>query len=91
MPKIFMIGKYIIYFWANEQGEPIHVHVDVKKPSENSAKIWLTKSGKAILASNKSEISKKELNKILDVISANFDMICSKWIEFFGSEIKFYC
>ena len=26
MPKLFQIGEYIIFFWSNENGEPIHVH-----------------------------------------------------------------
>ena len=36
MPKIFTIKGYIVYFWSNENDEPIHVHVakGVPRPNE---------------------------------------------------------
>lgn len=27
LPKLFMVSGYTVYFWSNENGEPIHVHV----------------------------------------------------------------
>ena len=47
MPQIFRIGKYIIFFWSNENKplEPIHVHIAEGKPSENSTKVWITEDG----------------------------------------------
>lgn len=27
MPSLFMVSGYKVYFWSNENGEPIHVHV----------------------------------------------------------------
>ena len=27
MPKLFMVSGYTVYFWLNENDEPIHVHV----------------------------------------------------------------
>lgn len=45
MPKIFTIKGYIVYFWSNENDEPIHVHVAKGAPRPNATKIWLTKSG----------------------------------------------
>ena len=45
MPKIFEFGRYVFFFWSAENGEPIHVHVAVKTPSEHSSKIWLTRAG----------------------------------------------
>lgn len=59
MPNLFTVSGYKVYFWANEKGEPIHVHVSKGKPSPNGTKIWLTKTGGCILASNGSNISRK--------------------------------
>ena len=82
LPKLFMVCGYTVYFWSNENGEPIHVHIS----------IWLTKSGGCILASNGSKISKKELNELMEFISAQFFFICAKWKEaFVTDEIGFYC
>lgn len=89
MPKLFMVSGYTVYFWSNENGEPIHVHVSKGKPTPNATKIWLAKSGGCILASNGSKISDKEL---MEFISAQFFLICAKWKQAFViEEIKFYC
>lgn len=38
MPKLFIVSGYIVYFWSNEEGEPIHVHVSKGKPTPNATK-----------------------------------------------------
>ena len=44
------------------------------------------------LQSNGSKISKKELNELMEFISAQFFFICAKWKEaFVTDEIGFYC
>ncbi len=92
MPKLFVVSGYIVYFWSNEEGEPIHVHVAKGKPSQNATKIWLTRAGGCIVASNGSKIPNKELNELMEIISAQFFLICSKWKQFFITDtIKFYC
>lgn len=93
LPKLFMVSGYTVYFWSNENGEPIHVHVSKGEPTPpNATKIWLTRSGGCILAENGSKISDKELNEWMDFISAQFFLICSKWKQAcVTDEIKFYC
>ena len=92
MPSLFMISGYRVYFWANENGEPIHVHVSKGKPNANATKIWLTRKGGCILAHNGSQIAQHDLNELMDVISAQFFLICQEWKKFFlVEEIKFYC
>ena len=92
MPSLFVVCGYKVYFWSNENNEPIHVHVSKGRPTSNATKIWLTKAGKCIVASNGSKITTKDLNELTEVISAQFFMICSEWKRFFVlEEIKFYC
>jgi len=92
LPKLFSIHGYIIYFWSDENSEPIHVHISKGKPSPNSTKIWLTKAGGCILANNKSNIPQRELNELMELVSAQFFWICIKWKEFFVTDkITFYC
>ena len=38
MPKLFMVSGYTVYFWSNENDEPIHVHVSKGKPTPNATK-----------------------------------------------------
>ncbi len=32
VPSLFRVGGYLVFFWSNENGEPIHVHVVKGKP-----------------------------------------------------------
>lgn len=87
-----MVSGYSIYFWSNENNEPIHVHVSKGDPSPNSTKFWLTKSGGCLLANNSSRISNSTLNELMQIISAQFFVICSAWKEHFHTDsIEFYC
>ena len=92
MPQIFRIGAFLVYFWANEGKplEPIHVHVSEGFPSENSTKVWITKSGKCILCNNNSQIQQRTLKNIMEIIEARNQDVLKKWYGFFG-EILYYC
>ena len=62
------------------------------KPVKNSTKVWLTRSGKCILASNASRISNQDLSRLFEIIELNYFRIIAKWKETQGKdEIKFYC
>lgn len=92
LPSIFTVGSYKIFFWSNENNEPIHVHVAKGKPAVNSTKIWLTKNGGCIVASNKELIPAKELNELLEIIQAQYFLICAEWKNHFKTDdIIFYC
>lgn len=82
----------MVFFWSNEEGEPIHVHIAIRKISPNATKVWLTRGGGCILADNRSRIPSVELNKIMDVIGDSHSIICDEWKEFFEVDtIAFYC
>lgn len=92
MPKLFKIGKYYVFFWSNENNEPIHIHVSEGGAKQNATKIWLTRNGGFVVAHNKSQISQRDINMILDLLSVHFFYICSEWKKHFNTdEIKFYC
>lgn len=91
MPKVLVFGRYVLFFWVAEDGEPVHIHAAVRRPSENSAKIWLTADGGCVLASNKASIPLKDLRYIMRVITLNHDYICAQWVENFGEDsLRFY-
>lgn len=90
MPKIFTtLNGYIVTIWSNEKGEPIHVHISKKRPTENSTKFWLCSNGKFILAHNKSRIPENDLRKIKDFLDTNATYIYNFWMSYQGYE-KFY-
>ena len=92
MPSIFEIFGYKIYFWSNENDEPIHIRISKGKPTPNSTKIWLTKSGGCILANNNSKIPAKDLNILFEAITSNYFFIID-FLKKFNcvEEVKFYC
>ena len=71
VPKVLLdfLG-YTFYFYSNESGEPVHVHVSKGKPSENSTKFWIKRDG-VELEHNKGNIPKSDLKKIQKYICAN--------------------
>lgn len=91
MPQIFRIGPYIIYFWSNEGRplEPVHVHIANGRATANATKIWITRSGKALLCNNSSKIPEKTLRNLLRTIEANSAHIIEEWEEHFG-ETKYF-
>lgn len=92
MPTLFKFGKYRIFFWSNEDGEPIHVHICEGIPTENTAKIWLTSKGGFILAHNNGKIPKSDLNAMIKMLPVFYFLIVSKWKAFYKTDqIKFYC
>ena len=38
MPTVLRSGRFRFFFFSNEGGEPVHIHVET---SENYAKFWL--------------------------------------------------
>ena len=92
MPKLFNVGGYVIFFWSNENDEPIHVHIAIGDPNPNATKIWLTKSGGCIVAHNRSRIPQSDLNELFEVILDNHSYICDEWKKhFLVNTVRFYC
>lgn len=92
MPQVFKIGSYSIYFWANESLplEPIHVHISKGAPVKNATKVWITKSGKCLIANNNSKIPEKTLRNIVRILESRSSEIMTKWQNYF-KDICFYC
>jgi hypothetical protein len=84
LPKVCQLGKYTIFFWSRENGEPIHVHVCEGVPHAEATKIWM--NGMVRLAHNKSQIPGKDLNIIMRWLAANRQMIEAKWDKHFGDK-----
>ena len=92
MPQIFRIGPYLIYFWTNEGVplEPVHVHISEGIPSSNATKVWITKTGKCLLANNNSKIPTKTFRVVLSILEARSGEIIEKWADYFGQP-KYFC
>ena len=80
----------MLFFWSGEDGEPVHVHVCIKRPTENATKIWLTRNGGCTLANNNSRIPERDLTDILELVALNHQRICTLWSERFHGDVEFY-
>ncbi|WP_303840091.1 DUF4160 domain-containing protein [Selenomonas ruminantium] len=69
MPTWGEILGYRIYFWSNENNEPVHVHICQGTPTANATKVW---------------IPQKDLNRLLKAIAANKESIVFSWYQYFG-------
>ena len=74
---------YKIFFWSNENNEPVHVHVSKGRQTESATKFWISREN-IELVHNESDIPIHDLNKIQRYLWANRDMIISRWYQFFG-------
>ncbi len=83
MPTLVEIYGYRVFFWSNETGEPVHVHVCKGKPTANATKIWLPPESNPVLANNNSNIPDKELKRILKMVALNRDSIIAQWYDYF--------
>ena len=91
MPQVFKLGSYWVYFWTNEGMpiEPIHVHIALGGPTENATKIWITSSGKCLVANNNSHIPPNILRNMVRMIEARSSEVIQKWTDYFG-EPEYY-
>ena len=81
MPQVCRLLGYLIFFWSNENNEPIHVHVCKGKPSADATKIWMEDVPR--LEHNKSQIPAKDLNRIMQWLAANKNFVVNKWNQHF--------
>ena len=90
MPQFIRAAGYKIYFWSNENDEPIHFHATKGNPAENDTKVWLLKNGSFKVAHNKGQISEKDFSKIFSVMQAYYFEFVQFWKTYFDGEVKFY-
>ena len=78
MPTILYIFGWRIYFYSNENNEPIHVHA---QKADMECKYWLSEKRFEIseeFSFNMNPASKREIKKI---IHQHFDTIIDAWYK----------
>ncbi len=76
MPTVLRIGPYRFFFYANENGEPHHIHV---QHDRMLAKFWL----KPVSLARSTGFSPQDLSKLLTLVEANQSLFVEAWNEFF--------
>lgn len=86
MPFVWRIYGFNIYFWLNENGEPIHFHISKGKRGSSNTKFWIYSDGTIHLCHNNSRYKKQEINKII-ALQYNIEFtkrITNEWLHRFG-------
>lgn len=78
MPTVLRIGGYRFFFYANENSEPCHIHVQRERML---AKFWL----QPIILASSIGFPAQELNKLLRLVEENQQQFVEAWNEFFGA------
>lgn len=77
MPTIFRHGPYRFFFYAGDQHEPPHIHVE---RDDNTAKFWLD----PIRNSQSRGFPAHQLREIESIIWDNRKQLQERWNEFFN-------
>lgn len=77
MPTVLQVGGYRFFFYANENAEPAHVHIQRERML---AKFWL----QPVALSSSSGFAAHELKKLLGLAQENQPVLVEAWNEFFG-------
>ncbi len=89
MPQFIRAAGYKIYFWSNENDEPIHFHATKGDPDKNDTKVWLLENGSFKLAHNKGRIPEKDLSRIFSTMQIYYSEYIDFWKTYMG-HAKFY-
>ncbi len=76
MPTILRVGSFRFFFYAGDGKEPPHVHVE---RDDCEAKFWLD----PIRLEYSRGFSRKEINRIRELIEQHREQLLESWNEFF--------
>ncbi len=77
MPTIYQEREYRFFFYAGDQGEPAHVHVE---KGEKDGKVWLEPEVKIKYLNN---FKAQERKEVMRIVEKNVELLKAKWYEFF--------
>ena len=87
MPSLFRVDGYVVRFWSNDMGEPVHVHVINGNKSVN---LRLLRDGSCEVARGTNHgISSKDISTLKTYVKAEYGFICNSWKNIFGY-LSFY-
>lgn len=90
MPEYLRTNGYKVYFWSNEDDEPVHFHLTKGNPSKNDTKIWILSNMSFEICHNKGRIPSKDLTKVFSVMQSYIFDFLDLWKACFSGSVKFY-
>ncbi len=84
MPVYLRFRGWYVFFWSNEQSEPIHFHIAEGKPGQNSTKVWILKNRSMRLQNNNSKVPSKVLSEIIMLMQLSIEEYEELWKSYQG-------
>ena len=84
MPTVLFLLGWRLYFYANENAEPIHIHAE---KGDMECKYWMFSEELDIKEEFTYNMSPKDKREIRKIIFNNFDTIVESWNNFFNKSI----
>jgi hypothetical protein len=81
MPTVLFVKGWRFFFYANERGEPIHVHC---RKAEAECKYWLRVEEFDIEEAYAYGLSSRDRREVRQIIFEHFEQIEAEWIKFQG-------
>ncbi|GAB3674521.1 DUF4160 domain-containing protein [Salinisphaera aquimarina] len=78
MPTVLRIDGYRFFFYANENSEPSHIHV---QRDQMLAKFWLER----VSLASSTGFAAHELNDLFKLVEKHQQTLVESWNEFFSS------
>lgn len=78
MPTVLRVGGYRFFFYANENAEPVHIHIQRERML---AKFWL----QPVALAGSSGFAAHELRKLVSLVEEHQSTLLEAWHEFFGA------
>lgn len=80
MPAVLFIFGWRLYFRANENKEPIHIHAE---KGEMECKYWILADEMDVKEEFSFNMPRKDKREIRKIIFQNFDTLTDSWNNFF--------
>jgi len=78
MPTVLYVNGFRFYFYAGDENEPAHVHVE---KGGGTAKIWLEPE---LSAKYFYSFKPKERKEIIKLVEQNYELLKTKWYDYFS-------
>lgn len=79
MPTVLFVKGWRFFFYANERGEPIHVHC---RKAEAECKYWLHVDEFDIEEAYAYGLTSRDLREVRQIIFEHFEQIEVEWSKF---------
>jgi hypothetical protein len=85
MPTVLLYNGWRLFFYSNENNEPVHIHC---QKADKECKFWIIENDYDVKLAFSFNMNSRDLNEVRKLIFNNFQYLIDKWNEFQSKKIK---